>query len=120
MATQKWDKAPASHVAAFAAALPQDPRVEPRKMFGYPCAFVNGNMFCGLHEKNICVRLGVVEAGKRIAAGKAATFAPMQGRVMKEYVAIPIADCSDPKRLKSWLRDALTYTLTLPAKPPKL
>jgi TfoX/Sxy family transcriptional regulator of competence genes len=119
MPNRKWTKSPASHVEAFAAALPTDSAVERRSMFGYPCAFVNGNMFCGLHEGNICARLGVEEASRRIASGKAAVFAPMIGRVMKEYVAIPVAECTDPKLLRPWLTDALRYTAGLPAKVKK-
>jgi TfoX/Sxy family transcriptional regulator of competence genes len=88
-------------------------------MFGYPCAFVNGNMFCGLHENNICARLGIDETSRRISSGKAAVFAPMSGRVMKEYVSIPVAECSDPKLLRPWLKDALQYTTGLPAKVKK-
>lgn len=114
-----WDKSPASHIAAFAEALPDDSFVERRQMFGYPCAFVNGNMFCGLHEANICVRLGEEQAKARIAAGAANVFAPMAGRVMKEYVAVPASDCADASRLALWLREAFAYTRALPGKVPK-
>ena len=116
MGKGKWDKSPASHIEAFSAALPSHPAVECRKMFGYPCAFVNGNMFCGLHEANICVRLGAAEAAARISAGRAAVFAPLAGRVMREYVAIPKGDCADPARLSPWLKDGLQFALALPAK----
>lgn len=119
MPNPKWSKSPAAHVDAFAAALPADPAVERRSMFGYPCAFVNGNMFCGLHESNICARLGAEEAARRIAAGKAAVFAPMAGRVMKEYVAIPAGDCADPDRLRPWLKEARGFTAALPPKVKK-
>jgi len=44
-----WRKSPDDLIALFYAALPEDPRVERRKMFGYPCAFVGGNLFSGLH-----------------------------------------------------------------------
>ena len=37
-------------VAAYEAALPDDPRVERKKMFGMPCAFVNRQMFFGTFE----------------------------------------------------------------------
>lgn len=113
-----WRKSPDSHVRAFQAALPSHRRVEPRRMFGYPCAFVNGNLFCGLHQESICVRLGAQAAARRIAAGTAAKFEPMPGRVMREYVAVPARDCADPARLSPWLRQALKYALTLPVKNP--
>lgn len=112
-----WAKSPAEHVQAFADALPADPRVERRQMFGYPCGFVNGHLFCGLHEHNICVRLGVDGAAERIAQSRAQVFAPMAGRVMREYVAIPAADCADAQRLRPWLAEGFAYAAALPQKP---
>ena len=88
-------------------------------MFGYACAFANGNMFAGLHELNICVRLGPEAAAARIAKGDARVFAPMAGRVMKEYVVIPSGDCADPARLRPWLDEALKFALALPPKAKK-
>ncbi len=88
MASRKWEKAPLSHVEAFASALPDHALVERRKMFGYACAFVRGNMFCGLHEANICARLGEAEANKRIHAEQAAVFAPMAFAAMTQAAQI--------------------------------
>ncbi len=45
-----WIKAPPEMIELFAASLPLDPATERRTMFGYPCAFVNGNMFCAKTE----------------------------------------------------------------------
>ena len=39
-----WKKAPAALIDLFGASLPDDPRIERRQMFGYPAAFVNGNL----------------------------------------------------------------------------
>ena len=119
MVTQKWKKAPAEHIVAFDAALPKHPKVERRTMFGYACAFVNGNMFAGLHEENICVRIDQQAATDCIEEGKARTFAPMAGRVMKEYVAVPKADCIEIERLKGWIEEAFRHSLTLPSKTKK-
>jgi TfoX/Sxy family transcriptional regulator of competence genes len=88
-------------------------------MFVYACAFVNGNMFAGLHEENICVRIGKEAATDRIETGKAQTFAPMAGRAMKEYVALPKADCVEIERLKSWIAEAFRHSLNLPPKIKK-
>ena len=51
-----WRKSSPELIAAFDAALPDDRRVQRRKMFGYPCAFTGGNMFTGLHQENLIVR----------------------------------------------------------------
>ena len=42
----------ATSVLLLAGALPRHPDVEPRKMFGYPCAFVRGSFWIGLFEAN--------------------------------------------------------------------
>lgn len=64
-----WQKSSPELIARFDACLPDDPLVERRQMFGYPCAFVNGNMFVGLHEQNLIMRLD--EAGRERATAQA-------------------------------------------------
>ena len=112
-----WTRPPASLIALFKDALPLDPRIEPRTMFGCPCAFVSGNMFTGVHEDNVVFRLD--EAG-RAAAGRAIRAKPFMpgGRPMREYVAVAEADL-DPKRLADWIGKSLAYAETLPAKAKK-
>ena len=51
-----WKKVPAELARRFEAALPEAEGVERRQMFGCPCAFVNGNMFAGLHEDRLILR----------------------------------------------------------------
>jgi len=60
-----WAKSPPALVDAFAAALPDDPRVERRSMFGYPAAFANGQLFTGLHQSDLMVRLGDTDRAAR-------------------------------------------------------
>lgn len=111
-----WRKSPEQLVEAFSEALPDDPRVERRKMFGYPCAFVNGNMFCGLHQENLVVRLPEEARNTLVEKDGAHIFAPFPGRIMKEYVSMPDALIADTGRLRSWLMRSLEYTAALPAK----
>jgi TfoX/Sxy family transcriptional regulator of competence genes len=98
---------------AFDAALPQRDRVERRKMFGYPAAFVNGNMFAGLHQDDVLVRLPEAERQALLASG-GRNFEPMPGRVMKNYLLLP--EASDARTLSLWLRKAFDHTSRLPAK----
>ena len=44
-----WKKSPPALIETFDAVLPGAP-AERRLMFGYPAAFVNGNMFMSLFE----------------------------------------------------------------------
>ena len=83
-----WRKAPADLVARFHEAVAGIEGVEVRKMFGYPAAFVGGNLTAGLHQENVMVRLPEAEREERLADGWS-LFSPMPGRPMREYVAMP-------------------------------
>jgi len=52
-----WSKSPAELVDLFTVLAPKDPSVEQKKMFGWPCVFVNGNLFAGLHKQSMLFRL---------------------------------------------------------------
>lgn len=114
-----WRKSPDDLVSLFYAALPDDPRVERRKMFGYPCAFVAGNMFTGLHQENVIVRLAENERLAAVAHKGARVFEPMPRRPMREYIVLPQAVHSDRSELAAWLRSALSYAASLPPKARK-
>ena len=53
-----WKPAPPDLVSLFDRVVPADPAVERRKMFGYPCAFVGGNMVCGLYQDGVIATCG--------------------------------------------------------------
>lgn len=108
-----WIRPTAELMERFGKALPDDDRVERRTMFGCPCAFVGGHMFAGLHGQGIFVRLPEARRTTLLASGRAAPFAPLPGRVMREYVVVP-----DPtRRLSAWIAEALRHAATLPPKP---
>jgi TfoX/Sxy family transcriptional regulator of competence genes len=113
----KWQKSPPELEALFARTVPSDPRVEHRKMFGYPCAFVNGNMFAGLHEQNLVLRLPDALRDELFAAG-ATPFTPL-GRTMREYVAVSAAMRADDVLLAGWLARSFAYVSSLEPKPDK-
>ena len=119
MPPTSWKKSPPDLVERFVAALPAHPDLVRKPMFGYPAAFANGNMVCGLFQDSVVVRLGKEGADEAIASGQAERFAPMPGRTMTGYVLVPAAHVEQPQLLAAWLQRALTYTLTLPKKSPK-
>ena len=86
-------------------------------MFGLPCAFCGGNLFVGVHEDHVMVRLPEALRDKVLASG-GAPFMPM-GRKMGEYVVLPAADTADPDRLAAWIAVALDHAATLPPKAAK-
>ena len=60
----KWKAASAEWVRVFEETSSGLPGAERRKMFGYPAAFVNGNMFAGLHESGLVLRLPDADRGR--------------------------------------------------------
>jgi len=91
-----------------------------RPMFGSPVFWINRNMFAGVHEDNIFIRLS--EADRKEIVTKfpgAAPFEPLKGHVMKEYVVVPKSLYSDARALDEWLRRAHAYAATLPPKIKK-
>src|SRR5439155_19165228 len=68
-------------VERFGAVMDRYPDVERRKMFGYPAAFVGGNMATGLFAEHWVVRLSDAELATAISDG-AAPFEVMPGRPM--------------------------------------
>jgi TfoX/Sxy family transcriptional regulator of competence genes len=118
MPTTPWKKSPADLIARFDAALPGHPDLVRKPMFGYPAAFVNGNMVCGLFQDAVVVRLGKEGAARAVAEGAAQPFTPMPGRTMTGYVLVPSADAADTRGLAVWLARALDHALTLPKKAP--
>jgi len=91
-----------------------------RKMFGSPVYFVNRNMFCGVHQDAIFMRLSKEDREALLEEfDEAQIFEPMEGRKMKEYVAVPEAVYDDPETFNSWLRKSLDYVSLLPPKQKK-
>ncbi len=117
---KKWKPAPLEAVRAFEAATSDLSGVEPRKMFGYSCVFAKGNMFAGLHEAGMVLRLPDEERAEFLRLKDAEQFEPMPGRVMREYVVVPEGLLKTPGQLRKWVEKSLAYISSLPAKTNKL
>ena len=115
----QWRKSPPSLIALFDAMVPEAAGVERRKMFGYPCAFVNGNMFIGLHQEDFIVRLGEADRAEIGATLGATAFEPMQGRPMREYVTLPEAVLEDEAAVGEWVARSYEFAASLPPKEKK-
>jgi TfoX/Sxy family transcriptional regulator of competence genes len=119
MPKAKWRKSPPELIARFSEIVPGDPLVERRQMFGYPCAFTRGNMFIGLHQENLVLRLPAAERAEFLSQKGARAFEPMPERAMKEYVVVPPELLADLERLEPWVRVAFRYAASLPPKTKK-
>jgi TfoX/Sxy family transcriptional regulator of competence genes len=87
-------------------------------MFGYPVCVLRGNMFMGLHEDSLILRLAEADRAEFLGRYDARLFEPMPGRPMKEYVAVPPA-LVDDDAIGEWVRRSRTCAEQLPAKKPK-
>jgi len=110
-----FDKSPAELVERFQAVLAERPAASVRKMFGYPAAFVNGNMACGLFGASWFVRLSEADATELGAAG-GAPFEVMPGRPMRGYTLLPPELAADPAVAGAWVDRAIAFTGSLPPK----
>lgn len=113
-----WMKAPEALMARFGESLPQAPDVQARKMFGYPAAFVNGNMFAGVFQDRIFVRVSPEEQAALETKHGPLPFEPMPGRAMKGYVRVP-DEIVGGAALSALLASAFAYTAALPPKEKK-
>lgn len=74
-------------------------------VFGCPSFLVGGNMFFGVHETGLFVKLP--------RDTDLPPFEPMPGRAMNGFFTLPDGDVSD------WVRQSYEYAKSLPAKSPK-
>lgn len=112
-----WTKSPQGLIDLFEELLPDDPRVERSKMFGYPCIFVGGNLCAGLHQSTMLARLSPADAAALPGGPK--PFEPMPGRPMKGYVLVPDETLADEAELAALVVRAVAFTASLPPKEKK-
>jgi hypothetical protein len=112
-----WSKSPQGLIDLFAECLPDDPRIERRKMFGYPAIFVQGNMCAGLFGDGMFARLS--PGDRATLPGGGVMFEPMPGRPMKDYALVPDDVLADEAALSEVLAKAVAFTASLPPKEKK-
>ena len=115
----KWQKSSPKLVETFERTVTKIEAVEKRKLFGYPCAFKNGNMFMGLHQENFFLRMSTEDREEFLKMNQARQFEPMRGRIMKEYVVVPSWMLEDSEQMNEWIRKSLKYVSSLPPKVRK-
>jgi TfoX/Sxy family transcriptional regulator of competence genes len=113
----KFAKSSPEIVERFGAVMDRFPSIERRKMFGYPAAFVGGNMATGLFAESWVVRMSEAELDKAIADG-ATPFEVMPGRPMKGFVAIPPGVVADDEAIGEWVEKGLAIAGAMPPKEP--
>lgn len=111
-----FGKSPEALVRTFENGMKDFPMAQQRKMFGFPAGFINGNMFAGLFNDKMILRLSPADAAK---LGDAIPFEIMPGRSMKGWFQVPQKILNSPKELNTWMEKAMEFTKKMPAKGKK-
>jgi TfoX/Sxy family transcriptional regulator of competence genes len=119
MPTSKLPPAPAGMVTLFQRVIQSVPGAQVKKMFGYPAAFLNGNMFAGLYDDYMIVKLAPDDLKAFLQAHNTHLFEPMPGRPMREYAVIPATVLNAEPELAELLGKSFDYVNSMPAKQPK-
>jgi TfoX/Sxy family transcriptional regulator of competence genes len=114
----EWQRASDELAELLYGVLPDAGAVKRRKMFGYPCAFVNGNMFAGVHGSQLFLRFPDPLYQQFVAETGAGPFEPMPGHAMKGYATLPPSLLADADALPRWVTRSFEAIAALPAKPP--
>ena len=89
--------------------------VAAKKMFGGICHLIHGNMFCGVYQAFLILRLGEAVAGEALRRQDTRPF-DITGRPMKGWVMVAPEGLETEDALVGWLEKARAFALTLPAK----
>jgi TfoX/Sxy family transcriptional regulator of competence genes len=115
----KWIKAP-DELKARIETLMQSVECEKRPMFGYPAYFINKNMFAGLFQDKLFLRLSPEQITElRKSFPDLSNLEPMPGRPMKDYHVIPEELYSDSSRIGKVIQQAAAFCSCLPEKKKK-
>lgn len=106
---------PEDAIAAFEAAIPDDPRVVRKKMFGMPAVFLKRQMFFGTHHGTVVARVGPERAKALAGQPGMRIFEPTAGRQWADYIEVDV-DVAGDGALKGLAQDALAWTDKLPPK----
>jgi len=86
-----------------------------KKMFGGVGFLLRGNMFCGINKGRLIVRVGPGQDKVALAQPYARPF-DMTGKPMAGWVMVEAPGFETVEALQEWLKQALAFNETLPAK----
>ena len=92
------------------------PDITRRQMFGYPCAWIGGNMVSGLFGDDWWVRVSEPDRERLLELPGAHPLEVMPGKAMGRSVVLPAEVVASDADLDGWLVRAIAFTRTLPPK----
>jgi len=90
-----------------------------KKMFGGLAFMIGGNMCCGVMGDDLLVRLGPAENESALAEPAARPFEMGQRGPSAGFILVGPGGTDSEEDLAAWVRRALTFNATLPAKKAK-
>ena len=86
-----------------------------KNMFGGVCHLWKGNMFCGVYEDFLILRLGEEKGSKALSLPHVRPF-DITGKPMKGWVMVELDGFHSDNDLASWLNQAKEFVSSLPPK----
>jgi hypothetical protein len=116
--TPKFVRSSPELVARYEAVLGRHaaPDIIRRQMFGYPCAWIAGNMLSGLFAEDWWVHVSEPDREALLALPGAHPLEVMPGKAMARYVVMPPDIAADDRAVDAWLGRAIAFTRSLPPK----
>jgi hypothetical protein len=96
-------------------ALTRKRGIEEKKMFGCVCFLINGNALAGVWKDRLIARLGPDEGEAALREPHVRAF-DINGRPMRNWVAVEPGGVEDDDQLKDWIQRAIKFVKALPKK----
>jgi hypothetical protein len=91
------------------------PGADCREVYGHPSCVLHGNMFMGLYEGSLILRLPEPDRTEFLRRYGGELFEPLPGRSMKEFAVVPPVLVGTTE-IEGWVRRAVAYTEQLPPR----
>lgn len=86
-----------------------------KQMFGGLAFLLNGNLCCGVHGRELIVRIAPAETDQALSQRHTHIF-DLPGRPMKGWILVRPAGLTTDVALAKWIQSGMQYAASLPAK----
>jgi len=108
-------ESPPEVMARFCELAALAPGADRREVYGHPSCVLRGNMFMGLYEGSLILRLAEPDRTEFLRRYGGGLFEPLPDRPVKEFVVVPSA-LIGTREIEDWVRRSLAYTEQLPPR----
>ena len=88
---------------------------EEKKMFGGVGFLINGNLACGVHKKEMILRVSPDHYAPLLKRANTRVF-DLSGKPMNGWLLIEPAGMKTKAQLKAWISEGVTFAKSLPPK----